>query len=96
DRRLDPRRIRTLIAEAKKLFPDAGDYEAAEQWAGLRPATPKGKPIIDKTRYGNLWLNLGHGALGLTLATGSGKLLADMASGNTPDISPQPFGQSQA
>lgn len=96
DRRLDPRRIRTLIAEAKRLFPGAGDYEVAEQWAGLRPATPKGKPIIDKTPYRNLWLNLGHGALGLTLATGSGKLLADIISGNTTDISPEPFRQSQA
>ena len=95
DRRLDPRRIRTLINEAKKLFPNAGNYEQAEQWAGLRPATPKGKPIIDKTQYGNLWLNLGHGALGLTLATGSGKLLTDMLSASTPSISPIPFSQSQ-
>lgn len=96
DRRLDPRRIQTLIAEAKRLFPGAGEYDSAEQWAGLRPATPKGKPIIDKTHYGNLWLNVGHGALGLTLATGSGKLLADMVSGTTPSISPIPFSQSQA
>lgn len=96
DRGLDPRRIRTLMTEAKRLFPGAGDYDRAEQWAGLRPATPKGKPIIDKTRYGNLWLNVGHGALGLTLATGSGKLLAEMISGNTTSISPSPFRQFQA
>ncbi|HZJ96758.1 MAG: D-amino acid dehydrogenase [Alcaligenaceae bacterium] len=96
DRSLDPKRIKTLVAEAKRLFPGAGNYADATQWAGLRPATPKGKPIIDKTKYGNLWLNVGHGALGLTLASGSGKLLADMMSGNTPSISPTPFRQSEA
>lgn len=96
DRKLDPKRINTLISEAKKLFPGAGDYAQAEQWAGLRPATPKGKPIIDKTQYGNLWLNLGHGALGLTLATGSGKLLSELMSGGQPSISAIPFSQTQA
>jgi D-amino-acid dehydrogenase len=96
DRKLDPKRINTLISEAKKLFPGAGDYTQAEQWAGLRPATPKGKPIIDKTQYGNLWLNLGHGALGLTLATGSGKLLSELMSGGQPSISAIPFSQTQA
>lgn len=96
DRTLDPKRINTLITEAKRLFPNAGNYAKATQWAGLRPATPKGKPIIDKTQYGNLWLNLGHGALGLTLASGSGKLLADMISGQTPSILATPFRQSES
>lgn len=96
DRQIDPKRINTLIAEAKRLFPNAGDYTQAAHWAGLRPATPKGKPIIDKTQYGNLWLNVGHGALGLTLASGSGKLLADMLSGQSPSVSPTPFSQAEA
>ena len=96
DKSLDPKRISTLMAEAKKLFPDAGNYANATQWAGLRPATPKGKPIIDKTQYGNLWLNVGHGALGLTLASGSGKVLADRIIGKTPSISAAPFRQSEA
>ena len=96
DKKLDPRRIATLIAEAKKLFPGAGDYASAVQWAGLRPATPKGKPVIDKTQYANLWLNVGHGALGLTLASGSGKLLTELISGDTPSIAPTPFRQSEA
>lgn len=96
DRSLDSRRLRTLINEAKKLFPGAGDLGHAEQWAGLRPATPKGKPIIDKTPYANLWLNVGHGALGLTLATGSGKLLAELVSAQAGTIAPAAFRLDQA
>lgn len=96
DTRLDPRRIDTLITEAKALFPAAGDYHQAEQWTGLRPATPKGKPIIDRTQYSNLWLNVGHGALGLTLATGSAKILSEMMSGTTSSIALSPFSRTQA
>lgn len=86
NKNIDPSRIKTLINEAKAVFPDAGNYAQAEQWAGLRPATPKGKPIIDGTRYKNLWLNIGQGALGFTLATGSGKMLADKISGTTTSV----------
>lgn len=75
DYRIDPIRINALIKEVQAVFAAAGDYEKAIQWAGLRPATPLGKPIIDKTAYRNLYLNIGHGALGFTLATGSAELL---------------------
>lgn len=53
----------------------AGQGEVSE-WTGLRPATPRGTPIIGPTPYRNLWLNIGHDALGFTLATGSAALLA--------------------
>ncbi len=76
DYRIDPNRIKALIKEAEAVFAGAGDYQKAQQWAGLRPATPLGKPIIDQTPYHNLYLNIGHGALGFTLATGSAELLA--------------------
>lgn len=78
NREIDPTRIQVLIAEAQAVFAQVGDYTKAEQWAGLRPATPLGKPIIDRTPFNNLYLNIGHGALGLTLATGSAHLLLDL------------------
>ncbi|AIL32612.1 D-amino acid dehydrogenase [Basilea psittacipulmonis] len=77
DRRIDPERIRTMIKEAKDLFP-IGNYDQAQQWAGLRPSTPTGKPIIDRTAYKNLWLNTGHGMLGFTLSMGSAKLITEL------------------
>ena len=81
DRHIDTARIETLKQEARNLFPDAGNYDLATLWTGLRPATPKGKPIIDGTRYGNLWLNIGQGALGFTLASGSARVMTDLIRG---------------
>jgi D-amino-acid dehydrogenase len=56
-------------------------------WAGLRPNTPDGPPIIGTTPYSNLYLNTGHGTLGWTMSLGSGKLLANIISGIEPEIS---------
>ncbi len=89
NRRIDASRIEALKQEARNLFPGAGDYNLATLWTGLRPATPKGKPIIDATRYGNLWLNIGQGALGFTLATGSAQVMSSLISGRS-----LPFGEN--
>lgn len=82
---LDPRRRHTLARSVSELFP-GGDLERAEFWTGLRPMTPDGTPIIGGTRIAGLYLNTGHGTLGWTMATGSGRLIADIVSGRTPDI----------
>lgn len=88
DYRIDRQRIRVLIQEAQAVFGQAGDYQKATQWAGLRPATPLGKPIIDKTGFKNLYLNIGHGALGFTLATGSAQILSDLLKDTTHPLQP--------
>lgn len=90
-RTLEPDRLDTLRREAQALFPDAGDYDRAIPWAGLRPATPTGLPIIGRTALPNLWVNIGQGALGFTLATGSAKLLSDLLSGVPAMIDTTPF-----
>ena len=68
------------------LFP-GGDVARASFWTGLRPMTPDGTPIIGATRYSNLFLNTGHGTLGWTMACGSGRLIADLITGRSPEIS---------
>ncbi len=80
-----PRR-RTLEHSVTDLFPGAGDVGEATFWTGLRPMTPDGPPVIGPTKYGNLWLNTGHGTLGWTMACGSAALIADLVSGRTPNI----------
>lgn len=76
-----PERIATLARQTDALFPRLTAAGAPTPWAGLRPATPEGVPLIGPTRVRNLWLNLGHGALGFTLATGSAHLLAGLIAG---------------
>ncbi|MNC54246.1 D-amino acid dehydrogenase small subunit [compost metagenome] len=76
----DPKRLALMKRQARDTFPDVGNYDDAFEWAGMRPATPSGVPLIGATRYRNLWLNLGHGALGFTLACGSGQLIGELLS----------------
>ncbi len=81
------KRCETLKMVVQDLYQGGGDIDQATFWTGLRPMTPDGPPIVGSTAYTNLYLNTGHGTLGWTMACGSGKLLADLISGNTPDIS---------
>ncbi|ARS27048.1 D-amino acid dehydrogenase [Sphingomonas sp. KC8] len=83
---LPERRRATLAHSVGDLFPGAGDIPEATYWSGLRPMTPDGTPVIGATRYGNLFLNTGHGTLGWTMACGSGHVIADIVSGRRPEI----------
>jgi D-amino-acid dehydrogenase len=80
DLRLDDERRRTLEFVVSDLFPRGGDVARAQFWTGLRPMTPDGTPIIGPTPVDRLWLATGHGTLGWTMATGTGRLLADWMS----------------
>ena len=77
----------TLNHVVTDLFPKGGDVSKAEFWCGLRPMTPDGTPILGGTHLPNLYLSTGHGTLGWTMAAGTGRAMADLISGRTPDIS---------
>lgn len=86
----DPVRLHQLKDEARAAFPDAADYatpiDRLAPWCGLRPATPLGSPILGATPVANLFLNVGHGALGWTLALGSARILADVIARRPAEI----------
>ena len=86
DRSLNPGRIKALKSQAQAIFPGAGNFESAEPWAGFRPMTPDGAPIIGETKYKNLFLNTGHGSLGWSLACGSAHILAEIIAGRVSPI----------
>jgi D-amino-acid dehydrogenase len=78
NRDIHQEKIRALLASSKSIFPKrASDFEIAladvYPWAGLRPATPTGIPIVGRLAGlpRNVLVNIGHGALGLTLAFGT-------------------------
>ena len=83
---LNPRRRQTLERVMTDLFPHSGDLPSATFWAGLRPMTADGPPIIGPTQHSNLWLNTGHGTLGWTMACGSAQILADLIAQRNPAI----------
>lgn len=73
---IDRTRIDWMLNAAMECLPDAGDYsKAANFWTGLRPTTPDTFPVIQRASK-TLAINAGHGALGWTLAMGSGERLA--------------------
>jgi D-amino-acid dehydrogenase len=83
---LDVERVDQLVDEVKAAFPKASDFRTLKPWCGMRPATPKGTPVIGATAHANLWLNTGHGALGFTLALATGKIVADLAAGRAAAV----------
>jgi len=84
---IDSERVDQLVSEVKTAFPKATDFRKLGPWCGMRPATPRGVPVIGKTPYSNLWLNVGHGALGFTLALATGRIVTDLAAGRAPALS---------
>jgi D-amino-acid dehydrogenase len=85
-------RRRTLEFVVSDLFPHGGDVSRASFWAGLRPMTPDGTPIVGPTHLPNLWLATGHGTLGWTMAAGTGRLLSDWMAGRKTDIDTEGLG----
>ena len=86
DLSLNHARTAAIIERAMELFPDAGPVSEATLWTGLGPAVPSNRPYIGRSRARNLFLNTGHGTLGWTLACGSGRAIADIISGRTPEV----------
>ncbi|HTJ99282.1 MAG TPA: D-amino acid dehydrogenase [Bordetella sp.] len=84
-RALNPQRCEAMTRLARDLFPGALDFERVAYWSGLRPSTPSNVPLIGRTRISNLYLNTGHGTLGWTMGVGSGRALADLLSGRSPE-----------
>lgn len=75
-----------LLRRVRALFPDGARYSEASFWCGFRPMTPDGPARIGQAGPRNLFLNVGHGSNGWTQACGTGRVVADLVSGRTPEI----------
>ncbi|MDO8753538.1 MAG: FAD-dependent oxidoreductase [Anaerolineales bacterium] len=77
--------VREYIALDEKL-------DIKETWAGLRPTTPDGMPIIGRSsHYKNLILATGHAMLGLSLGPGTGQVVTEIVQGQTSSFDVHPF-----
>jgi D-amino-acid dehydrogenase len=88
-REVRPERLKRLIDSACTLLPRLSEEirsDRPEAWAGLRPMTPKGPPMLGSTPVSGLYLNTGHGSMGWTQAAGSATILADLLTGREPQI----------
>ncbi|TDD53529.1 FAD-dependent oxidoreductase [Nonomuraea terrae] len=98
--RINPRMVRGMVRVADRYLRRIPAYESMTElrdlWAGLRPMTPDGLPVIDHLPHlSNAYVNTGHGMLGVGLSMVSGSALADyMVNGRRPDVL-APFGATR-
>lgn len=78
---LDPAAVRWLYRVLDDWFPGAARTGEAVHWKGARPTLPDGPPLAGPSAAPGIWLNLGHGDHGWTLACGSARRLAERLSG---------------
>lgn len=88
---IPPARTSALLAATREVLGYTDIDGDIRPWTGDRPATPSGRPIIGRTPIEHLYLNVGHGALGWTLAAGSARLLCDAIAGRNPTIDVHPY-----
>ena len=89
----EPSPVQLARAEpiARRIFP-LGDAVEATPWMGVRPCTPDMLPIIGPIRaQPHLWAAFGHAHQGFTLGPTTGRLLAEMMTGDAPFVDPAPF-----
>lgn len=86
-----PIQLQRALPRAHKLFP-LGEAIDAKPWKGARPCLPDMLPVIGRApRHAGLWFDFGHQHHGLTLGPATGRLLAEMMTGETPFADPGPF-----
>ncbi len=87
--RVRPERVEQIIAGALAFLPEftPADFAGVKPWFGYRPVSPDGLPYVGRfNRYANLTAACGHAMLGVTLAPGTGRLVADVISGRKPAV----------
>jgi D-lysine oxidase len=86
-----PVQLASAEASARELL-DLGTRVEPKAWYGTRPCTPDMLPVLGPAAgHRGLWMNFGHGHQGFTLGPATGRLLAELMSGETPSIDASPY-----
>lgn len=92
DESLNAARLDALVAGASHYLREPTASPVIEKWFGFRPMTPDSLPIIGRCpNVENVFLATGHNMLGLSLATGTGRLVAELVAGRPPHVDPAPY-----
>ncbi|MCE7862570.1 MAG: FAD-dependent oxidoreductase [Bacteroidetes bacterium CHB5] len=89
DHRISMNRVKGIVDAIPKYYPDlkVAMPEVKNVWHGLRPCSPDGLPYIGRSKkIQNLTFATGHAMMGLGLGPGTGKLVADIVTGNSPEV----------
>jgi glycine oxidase len=96
DKTVHPSDIAHLRSLAAALLPPLAEAPQLEAWAGLRPATPDGLPLLGALPTSpSHFLATGHYRDGILLAPATAHVMAQLLSGETPSIDLSPFSPSR-
>jgi D-amino-acid dehydrogenase len=83
------KRVEGIIRSIPKYYPafTPADFDGIKPWAGLRPCSPDGLPYVGRFgQYRNLSAATGHSMMGVSLGPVTGKIIADVLSGEEPAV----------
>ena len=87
----DYARADVLLARGREMFPHL-DASRTTRWMGHRPCLPDSLPVIGAApRAGNAWFAFGHGHVGMCGAASTGREVANLVAGRSPQIDLAPF-----
>jgi D-amino-acid dehydrogenase len=86
-----PVQFERIMPKARELFP-LGERVDDKTWLGSRPCLPDSRPVIGRAPgLPGLWLAIGHAHWGLTLGPATGRMIAEMMTGEAPFCDPAPY-----
>ena len=86
-----PVQLDSVLPLAREAFPAGGEVEP-KPWLGARPGTPDSLPVIGRApRHPNLWFAFGHASIGFALGPVTGRLVAEIMTGEAPLVDPFPY-----
>ncbi len=91
DKRVDPETVKRLQQAASAVVPEIARMRIHDAWAGLRPGTPDGLPILGATALKEYFAATGHYRDGILLAPVTALMMTQVVKGRTPDFDLAPF-----
>jgi glycine oxidase len=91
DKRSDPATMQRFHRAAIALVPELRNAKILEDWAGLRPGTPDGLPILGATATLGYYIATGHFRDGILLAPITAQVMAAVIENRTPEHDLTPF-----
>lgn len=78
DKSVQAETIQSILEGAGALWPPISEAEIVETWAGLRPGSADGLPVIDTCGGKNCWIASGHFRNGILLAPATARVMREL------------------
>jgi glycine oxidase len=91
EKRVDPETVKRFTESASTVVPEIGRMRLHDAWAGLRPGTPDGLPIIGATSLKGYFAATGHFRDGILLAPVTALIMTQLLKGRAAEFDLEKF-----